>query len=89
MDKLKDFDFPNMYISCQIKNKNKKEQYCKNYKFIIDKKKFKNILEIMSADILNPVKEKWLFSSIFSDNVITFFKFIRRPNEHITITIEE
>lgn len=89
VDKLKDFDFPNMYISCQTKNKNKKEQYCKDYKFIIDKKKFKNILEIMSADILNPVKEKWLFSSIFSDNVITFFKFIRRPNEQITITIEE
>ena len=43
----------------------------------------------MTSDILNPVKEKWLFSSVFSDNVISFFKFIRRPDENITIQIED
>lgn len=89
VDKIKDFDFPNMYISCQTKGKTKNEKYCKNYKFIIDKRKLKNILEIMASDILNPVKEKWIFSSVFSDNVVSFYKFIRRPDELIKITIED
>lgn len=69
--------------------KNKNEKYCNNNKLIIDKHKLKNILEIMTSDILNPVKEKWLFSSVFSDNVIAFFKFIRRPDEMITIQIDD
>jgi hypothetical protein len=115
VSKIKDLDFPNMYVSCQHarsqqtaskskKNKGSKrknnaqalslhnpinQKYCKNHKFVIDKIKLKSILEIVVADILNPIKEKWLFSSVFSDNVISYFKFIRRPDEHITITIED
>jgi hypothetical protein len=88
VDKLKDFQFPNMFISCQSKNSNKME-YCKKHKFIIEKKKLNELLEIMAADILNPVKEKWIFNSVFTDNVIAFFKFRQRPNEYITIVIEE
>jgi hypothetical protein len=63
--------------------------YCKKRKFIIEKKKLNELLEIMAADILNPVKEKWIFNSVFTDNVITFFKFRQRPNEFITVAIEE
>lgn len=85
---LKDFQFPNMFISCQSSNAHKM-QYCKKSKFIIEKKKLNELLEIMAADILNPVKEKWIFNSVFTDNVITFFKFRQRINEFITVTIEE
>lgn len=81
---LKDFEFPNMFTTCQNKNN---EKYCKNNKLIIDKNTLKKLLEILTADLLNPVKEKWIFSSIFSDNVINFFKFIKRPDELITIEI--
>lgn len=84
INKVNKFDFPNMFITCQGKNN---EKYCKNKKLIIDKTVLKNLLEIMTADILNPVKEKWLFSTIFSNNNINFYKFIKRPNEFITIVI--
>lgn len=86
---IKDFEFPNMYIACQSMMKKKTEKYCNNNKLIINKQQLKSILEIMTSDILNPVKEKWLFSSVFSDNVIEFFKFIRRPEEKITVQIED
>jgi hypothetical protein len=87
ISKIKDFEFPNMFIPCQIKNNT--AQYCKKNKFIIDRIQFKKILDIIASDILNPVKEKWLFSSIMNDNVINLFKFKRRINEHITIEIIE
>ena len=89
IDSIKDFNFPNMFMSCQNKTKNKVEQYCNNNKLIINNHKFENILEILTADILNPVKEKWIFSSVFGDNVISYFKFIKRPDENITIHIDD
>ena len=76
-----------MYISCQ--DSRKKVSYCKKNKIIIDAKKFKNILEIITSDIMNPAKEKWIFSSAISDNIISYFRFIRRSNETITIDIIE
>ena len=88
IDNIKDFNFPNMYIACQSQN-NKSENYCDGNKLIIEKDKLKSLLEIMTSDILNPVKEKWLFSSVFSDNVISFFKFMRRPDELISIQIDD
>ena len=75
-----------MFISCQGQ---KDKTYCKNNRLIIDKTTLKKLLEIMTADILNPVKEKWIFSSVFSDNVINFFKFTKRTDEFITIEINE
>ena len=45
------------------------------------------MLNIFAADIMNPVKEKWLFSNILIDNVISYFKFIKRIDEHIYIDI--
>jgi len=88
IDDIKDFEFPNMFITCQSKLALSSKNHCKAGKFIIEKSKLKNILEIMASDILNPVKEKWLFSSVFADNVISFFKFNRRLDEQITIEIE-
>lgn len=88
VDTVKDFEFPNMFVSCQLRTK-KNKKYCKNNKLIIEKKKLKQLLEIMTADILNPVKERWIFSNVFSDNVINFFKFIKRPDEFITIEVKD
>lgn len=87
VNKIKNFEFPNMYISCQSDKSS--TGYCKKNKFIIEKTKLKHMLEIMTADILNPLKEKWLFSNIFSGNSISFYKFIRRSDELITIEIED
>lgn len=84
VDKIKDFEFPNMFTSCQ----DKKGQYCKNNKLLISRTKLADLLDIMTSDILNPVKEKWLFSSLFNGNFISYFRFIKRLDENITITIE-
>ena len=78
-----------MYLVYRFPGLNKVEQYCNNNKLIINNHKFENILEILTADILNPVKEKWIFSSVFGDNVISYFKFIKRPDENITIHIDD
>lgn len=86
IDKLGDFEFTNMFVSCQ-NDKNNKQSYCKKKKFIINKQKLYNLLNIMAADILNPVKSKWLFNNILSNNLISFFKFINRTDEHIFVNV--
>lgn len=83
IDKIKDFEFPNMITSCRDEN----EKYCKNNKLILCKKKYDDFVEILSTDILNPLKQKWIFSDIMSDRVINFLRFIRRPDEEIFITL--
>lgn len=74
--------FPNMIMSCEINH-----PYCKNKKLMIKKDKLYGLLDIMASDILNPVKSKYIFSPIFVKNTIDQFKFIIRPDEHITISI--
>lgn len=86
VDKIKDFEFPNIISLCKYDNKHK-QKYCKNNKLIITKENLKSILEVLSYDILNPFKEKWLFNPVFTDNIINMFKFIKRPDELITIEI--
>ncbi len=76
-------EFVNMFISCQ--DKKNKPIYCKQQKLYITRAKLGELLEIMAADILNPFKEKWLFNIVFLDSVVSYFKFIRRANEHITV----
>lgn len=81
--KIKNFNFTNMFASCQDQ---KNENYCMNKKLIITKEKFEEFIEILASDILNPIKQKWIFSTIMSDRVINFLQFINRPNEEISIT---
>jgi hypothetical protein len=87
ISKVSDFTFPNMYVSCQ--QTQNASGYCKKKKFIISKHDLEDIVHVMAGDIINPAKEKWLFGAAFTDNVIAYLKFIRRPNEHITIAIRE
>jgi hypothetical protein len=75
-------EFPNMIMSCETNH-----PYCQNKKLMIKKNKLQDILNIMAADILNPVKAKYIFSPIFVKNTIDYFKFIIRKNEHIMISI--
>jgi hypothetical protein len=86
IDNIKDFNFPNMFVSC---NNDKKhvQQYCKKNKIIISADRLKSILKILVSDILNPFKEKWLFSPVFTDNIINILKFIKRQDEFITVEV--
>lgn len=84
--KNKSFVFPNMFVACGSAKASKESiSYCSGTKLIIEKKKLDNILAILSHDIANPAKWKWLFNPLFVDKSVNFFKFIRRKAEHITI----
>jgi hypothetical protein len=78
-------EFPNLFSSCQDQDK---PIYCKKSKLVITESNLKIMLNIMAADILNPFKKKWIFNIAFVDNFINMFKFIKRPNEYITLEIE-
>lgn len=83
IDKVKDFEFPNMFSSCQKVD----QSFCNKKKIIIEKQKLKDMLDVMGADILNPIKEKFLFGTLLVDHVVQFFKFIKRPHEKITVNV--
>jgi len=76
-------EFPNMFISCQ--NNNITAVYCKKNKLLITEAALHNLLQIMASDILNPFKSKFFFNALFTDNIISYLKFIKRPNEYIEI----
>ncbi len=80
-------EFPNMLISCQNRQSNE-VVYCKQSKLLISAKKLDELIEILASDILNPFKQKWLFNVAFSEKVLSFFRFKRRPTEKITIEIQ-
>jgi hypothetical protein len=79
IDKIKNFEFSNIITSCS----GNKDQHCRDKKLIINKDTLYEMLDILAADIKNPVKEKWVFSNVMINNVVSYFKFIKRPNERI------
>lgn len=84
--KSKTFVFPNMFVACGSAKATKEGiGYCSGSKLIIEKDRLETILQLLSHDIANPTKWKWLFNPVFVDKSVNFFKFIRRKAEHITI----
>jgi hypothetical protein len=78
----KNFEFPNILTNCSNSN----EMYCsKSHKLILDKDKLQEYISILTDEIRNPFTEKYLFSPLFIDNLVDYFKFIKRPMEHIEI----
>jgi hypothetical protein len=81
IEKIKNFHFPNMLVSCDVQDSN----YCDKGKFIITREQLDDVLSVLAADIINPAKWKWLFNSVFIEKSVDYFRFIRRPNETITV----
>lgn len=75
--------FPNILSDCSVPS-----PYCSGNKLIIEQSKLNDLIDILADDIKNPLKEKWIFSMIFSDNIVNFMKFIQRPGESITVEID-
>ena len=80
----KNFRFPNVLATCDQVDRNN-VSYCLAGKFTIPQDQFDEIIEVIAADLVNPVKWRWLFNVVFIEKTIFFFRFIRRPNEHITV----
>lgn len=81
---IKDFAFPNILQSCQGTSGDTK--YCsKQGKLIISRADLDRYLEILADQIKNPFVEKYLFSPLFQNSLIDYFKIISRKNETIEI----
>ena len=74
--------FPNILLSCAADTT---QNYCKATKLVVPNGYLHNILSILAADIQNPLKENILFSISFTNNIIDPFKFIRYPDENISL----
>jgi len=61
------FKIENILVPC---SKGSDTDYCDNTKFIIKPDKLEELLSILANDIINPLKWKWLFNSIFIDKII-------------------
>ena len=71
-----------MFIACDA---NERLGYCDKSKLVIEKKRLDDIIDIIATEVANPAKWKWLFNNAFIDRTVSFFRFIRRKNETITI----
>lgn len=78
----KEGDFPNIYIPCY---NDSSANYCNNRKLIVPKNKLNNLIDLLIADLENPLKSKYLLDNVWVDAFIDYFKFIKRPTEIITI----
>lgn len=80
-----DKEFANMLTSCNTKTE--EPMYCLNNKLMVPNNKLDEYIEVLTEDILNPLKSKYMFSPVFRVNTIDYFKFIVREEESIFITI--
>ena len=79
---FKESYFPNIFITCASRVS---VEFCSNHKLIVEKDKFSDYLDIFLQDILNPLKEQWLFNIMFAENVFSYFEFTYRNNENIEV----
>jgi hypothetical protein len=85
----KSINFSNVYLPCSYTisatgNQNS-INYCDKRQLIIDPAvvKIDDLVSILAYDILNPLKVRYMFSGIFTDNVISYFNFESHSNEII------
>ena len=96
---IKKFTFPNIYVSCANFYKLAKQHeisndtlqsvpsYCHNKKLRITKKKLSEYLELFATDLLDPLKERYMFNIVISEKILNYFTFIKRPYESIEIMV--
>ena len=87
---IKNFTFPNIYVSCinyYKLNKSLPVDYCRDRKLKISASKLKEYIELFAGDIVDPLKFKYMCGLVLMGRVVDYFKFIRRPTEKIKIII--
>jgi hypothetical protein len=74
-------DFPNILQTCQTDNLS----YCRGKRIIVPASQVSQYVDIIAAQIKNPFVQKYIFSPLFIDTIIDYFKFIKRPYEIIRV----
>lgn len=83
---IKTMKFPNIYLPCEFNSA--KNSYCSGKSIILSKESSLSIDDIVSMlvdDISNPLKIKYMFNGLFSDNIINYFAFEQRPLQNIVV----
>lgn len=79
---FKESYFPNIFTTCAARSN---IEFCSENKLIVEKERFEDYLDIFLQDILNPLKEQWLFNIMFAENVFSYFEFTYRKNENTEV----
>lgn len=64
-----------------------KAEHCKNHKLYMNKQELDVYTEILAAEVVNPLKNKWVFSDIYLAKNIDPNLYIYNPSETITISL--
>jgi hypothetical protein len=62
-----------------------KKPYCKSKKLVLPASKIKDFTEILTSDLMNPLKNIYIMSSIFVEGIIDYFKFDKVPGEDVYV----
>lgn len=88
---IKHFTFNNIFGSCSdigdTQVESETPSSCQHGKLIMKKEIMDEYIDILSSDIINHMKQKWIFNNLLVDPVVQFFKFKYRPGEKIYIEI--
>ena len=90
LEKKANDEFPNVYLPCEhVKDASAPTDrnhiiYCSGKKLIVNKD-FKTMVSLLADDLRNPLKSKYMFSGMFVNNIISYFKFESRPQEIISV----
>ena len=77
--------FSNMLVGC---TQGTSSPQCRGRRMIVPSSRLNSMLDILTQDILDPVKQRQLFSPVLLCKTSSMFRFVRRPFEHISISIE-
>ncbi len=75
-------EFNNYLTTCQTYQHN----YCAGNKLMVPRDRIDTFIDILADEIMNPLKQHWMFSSVLADRNIMYYKFIKRPHEYIRLS---
>lgn len=82
---VSDIKFPNMYVPCKDLGAN--TGYCGGPKkdHLIINKPIDEFIDLLAADITNPLKVKYILNNIWSDIIVDYFNFEEHPDEVVKV----
>ena len=85
-DMLPGNKFPNVYMPCDIQSTIASPFYCANRRLIVTSP-VEEFVRLLSDDLKNPLKIKYLLGGIFMDTCRRTFDFIKAPGEKINVYV--
>lgn len=86
VDKLPEvIDFPNVFGSCtSLRPDGRMAGYCHKHKLMINVP-LANMIDILAADLRNPIKSKYLLNGTWLETTLDWFDFQRKDDERVIV----